>query len=124
MISLFTACSDNATITESKKDLKDVKCMRLVVFPANKFLSQTMHELYNFDENCSYKLSISQKSGIVCNSNQNADKKILANFPSGYIRLDLSKDYKTIFSYYRDLTHRVNKEDVRKAFESLQEEID
>ena len=124
MISLFTACSDNATITESKKDLKDVKCMRLVVFPANKFLSQTMHELYNFDENCSYKLSISQKSGIVCNSNQNADKKILANFPSGYIRLDLSKGYKNIFSYYRDLTHKANKEDVKKAFESLQEEID
>lgn len=124
MIFLFTACSDNATITKSKKDLKDVQCMRLVIFPPNKFLSETMHKLYNFDENCSYKLSISQKSGIVCNSNQNADKKILANFPSGYIRLDLSKDYKNIFSYYKDLTHKANKEDIKKAFEALQEEID
>ena len=124
LIFLLTGCSDNATITKSQKDLKNVNCMRLVVFPPNKFLNETMHELYNFDDNCSYKLSISQKSGIVCNSNQNADKKILANFPSGYIRLDLYKGYKNIFSYYRDITHKTTKEDVKKAFASLQKEID
>ena len=120
---LLTACSDNATIKESKEDLKDVNCMRLVVFPPDKFLSETVQKLYDFDDNCSYRLSISQKSGIVCNSNQNADKKILANFPSGYIRLDLIKASKTIFSYYRDLTDKADEEDVQKAFERLQEAI-
>ena len=120
---LFTACSDNDTITTSKEELKDVNCMRLLIFPPDKLLSETMQKLYKFDENCSYILSVSQKSGITCNSNQNADKKILANFPSGYIRMDLTKDSKTIFSYYRDLTHRADKEDVKRAFESLLEEI-
>ena len=97
--------------------------MRLVVFPPDKFLSETVQKLYDFDDNCSYRLSISQKSGIVCNSNQNADKKIFANFPSGYIRLDLTKGSKAIFSYYRDLTHKADEEDVQKAFERLQEAI-
>jgi len=119
----LTACSDNATIKESKEDLKNVNCMRLVVFLPDKFLSETVQKLYDFDENCSYRLSISQKSGITCNSNQNADKKILANFPSGYIRLDLTKGSKTIFSYYRDLTHRADEEDIQKAVERLQEAI-
>ena len=116
---LLAGCSDDASIRKSSKDLKDVTCMRLVVFPPDKFLTTTLQPLYNFDENCSYKLEVSQKSGIVCNSNQNADKKILANFPSSYIRLDLTKDCKNIFSYYRDLTHRATKEDVKKAFDTL-----
>ena len=120
---LLTACSDNATIKESKEDLKDVNCMRLVVFPPDKFLSATMKQLYSFDDNCSYRLSVSQKSGITCNSNQNADKKILANFPSGYIRLELTQGSKTIFSYYRDLTHKVDEDDIQRAFERLQETI-
>ena len=120
---LLAGCSDNASITKSSKDLKDVRCMRLVVFPPNKFLTTTMQSLYNFDDNCSYKLEVSQKNGIVCNSNQNADKKILADFPSGYIRIDLLKGAKNIFSYYRDLTHRAKKEDVTKAFDSLKKEL-
>ncbi len=123
VIFLLSACSDNATIIESKEDLKDVNCMKLVVFPPDKFLSEIVQKLYKFDENCSYKLSVSQKSGITCNSNQNADKKILANFPSGYIRLDLTKDSKTIFSYYRDLTDRADEEDVKKAFATLQKHL-
>ena len=82
-----------------------------------------MKQLYNFDDNCSYRLSISQKSGITCNSNQNADKKILASFPSGYIRLELTQGSKTIFSYYRDLTDKADEEDVKEAFTSLLEEI-
>jgi len=124
MIFLLSGCSDNATITESKEDLKDVNCMRLVVFPPDKFLSETMHELYNFDDNCSYRLSVSQKSGITCNSNQNVDKKILASFPSGYIRLDLTKGSKNIFTYYRDLTHRADKKDVQRAFTTLQTHLE
>ncbi len=123
LLTAFSGCSDNATITKSEKDLHNVKCMRLVIFPPNKFLETTMNRLYNFDENCSYKLEVSQKSGIVCNSNQNADRKALSNFPSGFVRLDLYKGYKNIYSYYRDLTHKTTKEDLKKAFEKLEQDI-
>jgi len=124
LVALFSGCSDNdATITKSEKDLHNIKCMRLVIFPPNKFLETTMKELYNFDANCSYRLEVSQKSGIVCNSNQNAAQKALSNFPSGFIRLDLYKKRKVIYSYYKDLTHKTKKEDVKKAFESLEQDI-
>ena len=123
LLAMFSGCSDDATITKSEKDLHNIKCMRLVIFPPNKFLETTMNKLYNFDENCSYKLEVSQKSGIVCNSNQNADRKALSNFPSGFIRLDLYKGYKNIYSYYRDLTHKTTKEDLKKAFERLEQDI-
>ena len=124
LLTVFSGCSDNnATITKSEKDLHHIKCMRLVVFPPNRFLETTMNRLYNFDKNCSYKLQVSQKSGIICNSNQNAVRKTLSNFPSGFIRLDLYKGYKNIYSYYRDLTHKTTKEDVKKAFERLKESM-
>ncbi len=123
LLTAFSGCSDDTTITKSEKDLHNVKCMRLVIFPPNKFLETTMNRLYNFDENCSYKLEVSQKSGIVCNSNQNADRKALSNFPSGFVRLDLYKGYKNIYSYYRDLTHKTTKEDLKKAFERLKQDI-
>ena len=122
-VAAFSGCSDDATITKSEKDLHNVQCMRLVIFPPNKFLETTMKSLYNFDENCSYKLEVSQKSSIVCNSNQNAERKALSNFPSGFMRLDLYKEHKNIYSYYRDLTHKTTKEDVKKAFESLEQSI-
>jgi len=121
---VLSGCNDdNVTITKSKQDLHNIDCMRLVVFPPNRFLETTMKELYNFDENCSYRLEISQKSGIVCNSNQNAAQKALSNFPSGFLRLDLYKKRKVIYSYYRDLTHKTTKEDVKKAFERLEQDI-
>ncbi|WP_457744028.1 hypothetical protein [Sulfurimonas sp.] len=123
LLLFVSGCSDDATITKSPSDLQDVNCMRLVLFPPNKLFTQTLTQLYNFDENCSYRLEASQKSSIVCNSNQNADKKALSNFPSGYIRLDLYKGYKSIYSYYKDLTHRVEKEDIQKAFDNLKSNI-
>jgi hypothetical protein len=121
---LFGGCSDNASITKSEKDLHDVKCMRLVVFSQNKFLETTMQKLYNFDENCTYKLEVSQKSDIVCNSNHNANKKALSNFPSSYIRFDLYKGTKSIYSYYKDLTHPATKEDLEDAFEKLKQDCE
>jgi len=121
VVFFFFGCSDddNATVIQSKQELQNVKCMRLVVFPPDKFLSDAAHKMYHFSKNCSYTLTLSQKSGIACNSNQNASQKILANFPSGYIRLELTKGDKTIFSYYKDLTHKVEKRDIQKAFETL-----
>jgi len=123
LVALNNCNDDNVTIIKSEKELHNVQCMRLVIFPPNQFLETTMNKLYNFDGNCKYKLEVSQKSGIVCNSNYNADKKALSNFPSGFIRLDLYNGRKIIYSYYRDLTHKTTKKDLQKAFKNLEESI-
>ena len=116
-------CSDNATVVEYTKDPTPLKCLRLVVFPPDKLLSETLTKLYDFQEKCPYELQASRKSGIVCNSNQNADKKALSNFPSGFIRLDVYKTKQPIYSYYKDLTCEATQKDIKTAFQRLSEDL-
>ena len=97
--------------------------MRLIVFPSDKVLEQTLNSLYKFTPDCEYRLEVSKKGGIVCNSNQNAAKKTLSNFPSTYLRMDVSKDSRAIYSYYIDLLDNVTNYDVEKAFFRLQKDI-
>ena len=118
----LSACSDNATVTYYNKGEK-LSCLRAVIFPPDKMISTTIEGFYSFKEDCPYRLEVGKKSGIVCNSNQNADKKALSNFPSGFIRMDVYKDNKPIYSYYKDLDRDVTKEDVKRAFKRLKSDI-
>ena len=97
--------------------------MRLVVFPPNNLTTTTLQQLYHFEKKCDFKLEVSQKSGIACNSNQNSDKKALSNFPTSYLSLTLYKNSKIIYSYYIDLTHKVTKEDIKTAFKKVKKDL-
>lgn len=119
---LMSGCGEDATITHYKSNTK-LSCLRLVIFPPDAMISTTLQKAYHFDEACPYRLEVGKKSGIVCNSNQNADKKALSNFPSGFIRMDVYKDNKPIYSYYKDLDRDVTKEDVKRAFKRLKSDI-
>ncbi|MBA1432426.1 MAG: hypothetical protein FAF04_02250 [Epsilonproteobacteria bacterium] len=119
----FTGCSDNATVIKYEKASTPLKCLRLVVFPPDKLLFETLSKLYDFQDKCPYELQASRKSGIVCNSNQNADKKALSNFPSGFIRLDVYKSRQPIYSYYKDLNSKATQQDIKKAFERLSQDL-
>jgi len=120
---LINGCNDNATVIQYDKSLQQLSCLRLVVFPPDKLISDTLTDLYDFDENCSYELQVSRKNSITCNSNQNADKKALSNFPTGYIRMDLYKKRKLIYSYYRDLHAPLSKRDIQNAFSRLKSDL-
>jgi len=100
---------------------EEITCMNLVVFDED--VKATLQELYNFDESCDILLEVSLKSSITCNSNQNVDKKILSNFPSSYLRMQLYKGKILFFSYYIDLEENVSKENVKYAFLRLQKEL-
>ena len=97
--------------------------MRLVVFPPDKLLEQTLNNLYKFSPDCDYRLEVSKKGGIVCNSNQNAAKKTLSNFPSTYLRMDISKENKRVYSYYIDLLDSVSDDDIKSAFLRMKKDI-
>ncbi len=120
---LFNACSDDAVVIKYDKSLTHLACSRLVVFPADKLISDTLINLYDFNENCPYELQVSRKSAIACNSNQNADKKALSDFPSGYIRMDIYKNRKLVYSYYKDLNRRVSKDIIEEAFRRLESDM-
>jgi len=97
--------------------------MRLVVFPPNNKTQEVLKSLYSFKNECDFSLHISQKSGIVCNSTQNVEKKVLSSFPSSYLKISLKKRDSLVYSYYIDLKESVNQESLKKAFSRLESDL-
>ena len=122
---LLSGCSDNAIVNTFDKNISKnkISCLRLVVFPPNETAESLLRGLYDFNPDCEYRLEVSQKGGIVCNSNQNAAKKTLSNFPSTYLRMDVSKNGRAVYSYYIDLLDEVNEDDVKRAFIRVKKDI-
>ena len=96
--------------------------MNLVVFPPNKDISTTLYQLYEFDSKCELDLVVSYKSSIVCNSNQNAGKKALGMAKS-YLRLELKRGQRLLYSYYIDLAENVNDEDIENGFNVMKDTL-
>lgn len=97
--------------------------MRLVVFPPDEEVQKSLEELYSFDETCAVRLEVNLKRGIVCNSNQNSNKKALSNFPTSYLRMQVSKNRQLFYSYYIDLKDSVSGEDAKRAFKRMKEDL-
>ena len=122
---IVAGCSDNAVAKVYNKELvKDgLSCLRLVVFPPDEKLQKRFSQLYEFDDKCAFKLSVSQKSGIVCNSTHNIQTKAVGNFPTNYLKLQVDKSSVIVYSYYIDLKESVSESDVKRAFKHLQEDL-
>ncbi len=97
--------------------------MRLFVFPPDTMIENTMNELYTFENNCDYTLQVSKKGGITCNSTHNASKKTTSNFPSGYLKMDITEGGKNIYSYYIDLKNTPTKDDIENAFVRVKKDL-
>ena len=125
LLAAFSGCGDGAVVKTFDKDITENKipCMRLVVFPPDKVLEHTLKKLYKFSPDCDYRLEVSKKGAIVCNSNQNAAKKTFSNFPSTYLRMDVSQGNRAVYSYYIDLLDSVSEDDVSSAFARLKKDI-
>ncbi|WP_428738364.1 hypothetical protein [Sulfurimonas sp.] len=121
----FIGCSDDGDvyITDQKILTTHIECMKLVVFPPNKEIESTLQSLYQFQDNCTYELIISYKTGIVCNSNQNFDKKV-GGLPSSYLRMEIKKSNKLLYTYYKDLKEELSQKDVKNGFEVIQDDLD
>ncbi len=105
------------------KNFSKPPCLKLVVFPPDDMIENSINQLYKFDKNCKYNLQVSKKAGITCNSTHNAEEKTISNFPSGYLKMDVSKGSKILYSYYIDLTNTPTKDDVENAFLRLSKEL-
>ena len=125
LLSVLSGCSDSAIVKSFDTNVtkNKVTCVSLVVFPPDKVLEETLHNLYTFTPDCKYRLKVSKKGGIVCNSNQNAAKKTLSNFPSTYLRMDVSQGNRAVYSYYIDLLESVSENDVQSAFSRVEKDI-
>ncbi len=119
----FIGCNqkDNLYINFYDKNitLNPPKCLRLNLSPFDKKLEDELKTIYKFDFNCSYTLYVEYKKNIHCNKNLNANIKGIKGLPIGYIRAELKKGFKLLYSYYIDLDHNPNSNDFKEALERV-----
>ncbi len=122
---ILTGCTQKAERTFYDKNItsQTIPCMKLAVTPPDKQMEQTLRELYPFAKACPYTLTLSYKSGIVCNSHYNAQTKALGKMSNSYMNLELRKGFKLLYSYYIDLDHKPGEEEIREGFETLRSDL-
>ncbi len=121
----ISGCGEHPLVKIYDKNITKttLPCLALSVFPPDKEASKTIKKLYRFKKSCPYTLHISTKEGIICHSSGNAPQKAMSNFPSAYLRLELNKGTKLIYTYYVDLTHEADSSDIEDAFERFSDDI-
>jgi hypothetical protein len=101
----------------------EIPCMKLLVFPPNEKMEKYVKTQYSFDENCAYQLEVETKSAITCNSNQNYETKALSGFPTSYLKMQITKNKKLQYSYYKDLKEEAALCDAENALERIGEDL-
>ena len=116
----FLGCNDGSKTFVQDKSILDAKieCMSLSIFPPNKMVEDTLNSLYGFKKECAYELAVSYKTSITCNSNQNADKKAYG-IPQSYLRMEVKKEGRLQYTYYKDLQSNLTDKDVKNGFETI-----
>jgi hypothetical protein len=125
LIFLFlTGCSDNSMSQVYDKKIleKEIKCMRLLVFPPDEMIEDSLNKLYDFNTECTLDFVVSYKNSITCNSNQNIDKKAYG-MPSAYLRYELKQNNKLFYSYYIDLDAQISRDNIKDGFVKMQDEL-
>jgi len=122
---LLAGCQDKAMTHFYDKSIasKPIGCLRLQVVPDNAEYKKVLESLYRFSDNCNMTLSVSYKSGIVCNSSYNAARKTLSNFPSSYLNMELRQGMSLLYSYYIDLEGKPDSADIKGAWKRIKSDL-
>ena len=125
LIFLLSGCSDNSIVSVYDKNILEDKstCIELVVFPPNETIESTLKKLYKFRESCELKFEVYTKGKIHCNSNQNAQSKAMGNMPNGYLRMEITKENKTLYSYYVDIKGEITALHVEDGFVRMKKDL-
>jgi len=121
----LTGCDEKAIVTVYDKSVKQIPigCLSLQIVPEERSFRETLMKRYPFQAGCQQRLSVSYKSGIVCNSAYNAPQKTLSNFPNSYLTMEIRKGLSLQYSYYIDLDHKPTASDIEKGFKQIKEDL-
>ncbi len=121
LIFLFNGCKEKALIHVYDKSIETdpPTCLALSVFPQNDAMESVLKKHYSFTASCPYRLEVSYKTGIHCNSNQNSQTKALCGMPKSYLRMEIHRGFSLKYSYYIDLSEDATAEDVEEGFEEI-----
>jgi hypothetical protein len=123
---ILSGCDDGSIVTVYDKSIKNtpIECLRVSIMPPDKQIQRTIQSLYTFKDNCNYSLNITYKSSIVCNSPYNAAQKNLSAFPNSYLNMEIRKGMSLEYSYYIDLQHKPNSDDIQKGWHKITQDLD
>jgi hypothetical protein len=118
---------DRAQITWNDPALRDhpPTCLSLQVHPENAAIEKALRDQYTFSEPmaCPYRLEVSWKSNIHCTSNQNSDRKALSAFPSSFLRMEIRRGMRLLYTYYIDLPRPAGAEDAVGALKRVRKDL-
>ena len=100
-----------------------ITCLRYSVFPPEKRLEAAIKPLYPFRNRCPVTVEVRHKENICCNSTQNVQQKTLSRFPHHFLRLEVRRGMTPLYSYYIDLDHPADEEDIKQAFERMRDDL-
>ncbi len=98
-------------------------CLALRLFPSDPATKRILTRLYKFDSKCPYTLSVSSKAQILCRQGANAASKATSNFPSAYLRMELQRGMRVLYSYYIDLNQEPTPSQIEAAFARMSRDI-
>jgi len=125
MLILFTACEEKsiARVTKSDTLFVPISCLRLDSLGLDRVFLNKLNSLYTFNKACNLNLHLSSKKDIVCNSSHNMMSKNMGKFPKSFLRLEVRRGMKIEYSYYIDLFHNVDEDDLEEGFAILKKDI-
>jgi len=125
MLWFVVGCQEKAkpVVRQSGTLQTPISCMALNPLEGDRALMATLKSQYAFTEDCPYKLTLSYKKDIVCNSSYNAMSKNMGKFPKSFVKLELRRGMGVVYSYYVDLYSNVDEEDVIEGFTRLKKDL-
>jgi len=121
----FNGCEEKAkprVIIKPELQLP-IKCLKLDKLDIEHDFLDELDRLYRFDSSCDLRLSISYKKNIICNSTSNVSLKATGHFPKSFLKLEVRKGMKSLYSYYIDLYSNVDRDDIDEGFIKLKRDL-
>ena len=98
-------------------------CLALSPIYHDKKTRLILKNIYPFRADCPYRVTLSTKTNIHCNSNQNSERKALSSFPTSFIRIEIRQGMRLVYSYYVDLPNRPDTSEIISAFNKVSKDI-
>jgi len=125
LIPFFIGCEERTKpiVIKSPSLTTPIKCMSLNKLNIDKEFIDRLERLYPFRNDCNLKLNVSYKNNIICNSGYNIMRKTTGKFPKSYLKFELRKGMKLLYSYYIDLYSNVNGDEIERSFLEVKSDL-
>lgn len=121
---LFFGCGKKPIVRiYDRNEVGKIECLAPHIYPDNMQIEVFIKGKSIFSKGCDTFLYIEHRENIRCNSNQNSSIKALSQMPHNFLRMEVKRGSKPIYSYYIDLDAPVDEDDLERAFMRLNRDL-